>query len=111
MENDNQTIDNEISERILEPIKFKKERKAKVETIKEEIQLSDNKFQIGDDIEVHGLPECKEYFSYGKVSKVLDNYMYAIDGMCEPVKKGIIGHRCRLVRTFHEINLRKIEIK
>ena len=71
---------------------------------------SDNKFQVGDDVEVHGLPECREYFSYGKVTKVLDGYMYSIDGICSPVKKGLIGKNTKIVRTFHESNLRKVTV-
>lgn len=70
-----------------------------------------SKYQFGDDVEVYGLDECLEYFSYGKITKVLDNFMYAIDGMSEPIKSSIIGKRSRLIRTFHESNLRKIEVR
>lgn len=72
---------------------------------------TDYKFAIGDDVEVHGLEECRREHIIGKVSKLLDNYTYALEGTAYPLNKHAIGRISRIIRTFKESNLRKITIR
>ena len=68
-------------------------------------------FAVGDDVEVHGLPECKGYMLYGKITKCLDNGKYVVDGTCQPAQGSrMIGHTQRMLRSFGQVNLRKITV-
>jgi hypothetical protein len=70
-----------------------------------------HKLIIGDNVEVVGLDECRLYAMVGKVTKLLPDFKYAVEGMCYLRNKKAIGHDGILARTFKEINLRKIELK
>jgi hypothetical protein len=91
--------------------------KAEVEKVMPTVMVSgkkvfptDYKFNVDDEIEVHGLPECKEYLIIGKIAKQLDNYTYAVHGHSYLLNKKAIGHDGPVVRTFKEVNLRKATI-
>lgn len=72
---------------------------------------TDYKFAIGDDVEVHGLEECRREHIIGKITKLLDGYMYALDGHAYPLNKHSINRIGKIVRTFKEVNLRKVVIR
>jgi hypothetical protein len=70
----------------------------------------DYKFKVGDDVEVHGLEECRREHIIGTITKLLDGYMYALHGHAYPINKHSIGRIGKIARTFKEVNLRKVTI-
>lgn len=77
----------------------------------EKVLPTDYKFAIGDDVEVHGLEECRREHIIGTVAKLLDGYTYAIQGHAYPIHKHAISRIGKIARTYKELNLRKIVIK
>lgn len=71
---------------------------------------TDYKFVVGDEVEIHGIPECKEYHMFGKIFKQLDDYTYAVHGHSFLLNQKAIGHNGILARSFKEANLRKVTI-
>jgi len=72
---------------------------------------TDYKFAVGDDVEVHGLEECRREHIIGKVSKLLDSYTYALEGHSYPLNKHSINRIGKVARTYKEANLRKIILR